>query len=171
MLDIQTPSPFNPENFGSVKTELPKKSETQLPESLPGEPKETETLQYYLNKFTLFRHRYIDDLPDHILKLDDPNYNYYKCRTAWWTNISGNAQLLLRENIINDSALSNEFQKFLDYIKTVQNHRQEQRAQGIKHRYTREEINGANAFLDKFIVYLSERSIKSGATTYPPATA
>ncbi len=171
MIETQTSSPYNTENTGSAKIEHAKKSETQLTELLPEESKETETLQYYLNKFTLFRHRYIDDLPDHILKLDDPNYNYYKCRTAWWTNISGNAQLLLRENIINDFALRNEFQKFLDYIKTVQNHRQEQRAQGIKHRYTREEINDANAFLDKFIVYLSECSIKSGATTYPPATA
>lgn len=43
--------------------------------------------------------------------------------------------------------------------------------QGIKHRYTHEEINGANAFLDKFIVYLSELAIKLGATTYPPTTA
>ena len=171
MLDIHTSSSYNPENPENARIEPSKKPETQSPESLPEEPTEFETLQYYLNKFTLFRHRYIDNLPDHILKLDDPNYNYYKCRTAWWTNISGNAQLLLREDVITNAVLRDNLQKFIEYVKVVQNHRREQMAQGAAHHYTREEISGANEFLDKFIVYLSERAIELGIDTYPPATA
>lgn len=171
MKDMPNIQPISPERVAEIRQKYSAKPNTAPAESAHGELSETKELQFYLSKFTLLRHKYLDEIPDHILKLGDPNYEYYKCRGAWWTITSGNIQNARDAGLLKDGAMQEEVQKFLDYVKAVQNHRKERMQQGGEYRYTHEDIDGANAFLDKFIAYFSQRAVESGAEKAPPAIA
>lgn len=171
MFNIPDIQPANEERIAEIRKKYPAKPEVAPAESPHGELSEIEKLQFYLNKFTLFRHQYLDEIPDHILQLGEPNYNRYKCRGTWWTLISGNLQLARDAGLFTKDIMKEEVQKFLGYITAVQNRRKEHMRQDNEYRYTHEDIDNANAFLDKFIIYLSQRVTESGAQTPPPAIA
>lgn len=171
MLNIPNIEAASPERIEAIKRKYPPQTKAHPSESFRREPTEVETIQNYLNKFTSYRHSYINDLPANILKPGDSNYELYKCRGAWWTIISGNIQLARDQGIFKDTLILQEVQNFLDYVKSVQAQRSEQMKQGHEYRYTRKDIDGADAFLDIFIVYLSKRAVESGAEKAPPAIA
>lgn len=171
MLNIPDFQPASEKKIEEIRETYSGKPQTAPSESPHGELSETEKLQFYLNKFTSFRHQYLDEIPDHILKPGDTNYAHYKCRTTWWTIISGNVQLARDQEIFTDPRILQEVKNFLEYVNAVQARRREHMKQGLEYRYSTEEIAAADAFLDKLITYLSQRVIESGAQTPPPAVA
>ena len=171
MLDIPNIQSASPDRLAAIQAKYPPQTEKPSNESFRKEPTEIEALQNYLNKFTSFRHSYINDLPANILKPGDTNYERYKCRGAWWTIISGNIQNAQKEGLFKDAHILQEVQNFLDYVKAVQAQRSKQMKSDIEYRYTREDIEGADAFLDTFIAYFSKRAVEAGAEKAPPAIA
>lgn len=171
MLDIPNIQAASPERVEEIRKKYAPQAEPSLGESLRREPKEVEIVQGYLNKFIFYRHSYLNEIPKNILKPGDLNYELYKCRGAWWTIISGNIQNARDAGLFHDAAILQKVQNFLDYIKSVQARRSEHIKQGLEYRYSKEDINGADMFLDQFIAYFSQRAVEAGAKKSPPATA
>ncbi len=171
MLNIADIHAASPERIAHILADKPLSREALSQESSLDNLSHTEKLQFFLSKFTLFRHHYLDELPDHILQLGETDYEHYKCRGTWWTLISGNTELAMERGLFKDPVIKQEALAFLDYIKSVQAHRRTQMNGGQIHRYTHEEINRANTFLDALIVHLSDAVKKIGADKAPPAIA
>ncbi|MBI5229976.1 MAG: hypothetical protein HY981_01610 [Candidatus Magasanikbacteria bacterium] len=171
MLDMPNIQAANTERIEEIKAKFPPHPANEASKSVRAELSETDKVQFYLSKFTSYRHKYFDEIPKNILKPGDPHYEYYKCRGAWWTIISGNIQNARDNGLFKNTHIAQEVQKFLDYVKAVQTRRSAQMKNELAYRYTREDINGANIFLDNFIAYLSRRAVELGAEQPPPARA
>lgn len=101
-------------------------------------------LAYFLHE----RHQCLDEIPEERVSIEDPKYYLYKCRSNWWTGIMHRLPDLRRFGLVEqDSQISQDIDAFLAFTKTID----------FGAFRTKEEIEKANAFLDKLIPYLESK--------------
>ncbi len=91
---------------------------------------------------------YIDDLPEKQLMPGDPNYDRYKCRTAWWHSVKGALELLEGHIPPGQTEVLAQIKELRSYIEVIDFTYTKMR--------TKEEIDGANERLDKLVKLLSK---------------
>jgi hypothetical protein len=90
---------------------------------------------------------FIDDLPEKQLMPGDPNYDKYKCRTAWWHNLHGTLELLEGRTPPEQTEVLAHIKEFTAYIDSIDFTYGKFR--------TKEEIDNATERLDKLVELLS----------------
>jgi hypothetical protein len=90
---------------------------------------------------------YIDDLPEKQLMPGDPNYDRYKCRTAWWSSVKGTLELLEARIPPEQTEVLAQIKELRDYISSIDFTYGKPR--------TKEEIDSATERLDTLVNLLS----------------
>lgn len=98
----------------------------------------------YLTDLKRERYECTDEMPTGIANAKDPNYYKYKCRTNWWSSVTGLLDEMCRDGFVRDAEMKAEIGKFLAFVKTID----------FKKFRTKEEIAVANEMLDKVIPHL-----------------
>lgn len=106
------------------------------------------TLENFLEYFLHERHQCLDEIPVEHVRIDDPNYYLYKCRSNWWIGIMSRLSHLRKFGLVEvGSQIDQDIDAFLAFTRTVD----------FSKFRTREEITKANEFLDKLIAYLDSK--------------
>lgn len=120
--------------------------ETNRPENPEGEKEQLR--QKFLEKMKTYRYEFVEDLPlQRVFPWDnDPNYHRYKCRMAFFTGISRDAEHMINKGVITDPETIAKAHEFDRYVREVHPFPEFTR---------REDIEVANQFLDVLIATLS----------------
>ncbi|GEM_PF-4887324 len=106
------------------------------------------TVEEALEYFSHERHQCLNEMPVERVSLNDPNYYFYKCRSNWWTGIMHRLpQLKKFASVETGSEIDQDIDAFLAFTRTID----------FSKFRTKEEIEKANAFLDKLIAYLESK--------------
>ena len=112
--------------------------------------RDRETLrENFLKLATEYRNTYIDDLPEELVTREDPNYHWYKCRTAFFTTVCLFLGLVLKEGFVLDEEVKAQVVEFVA-------HYSHKRPKVYGHRYVRSDIDRANTVLDSIMRELEQ---------------
>ncbi len=111
------------------------------------DPAESLKLTYekLLARFKIYRFLYIDESPDKLVEMSDPNFYFYKCRGNFFTAIQGYLELMQELGLVLDNDVNREIVEFFFVVQQLP----------ITNRILKENIDSANHILDILIVYIS----------------
>ncbi len=115
------------------------------PEPRPEQSPESEK-QGFLAKLKELRYNWVDDIPAEMVETEDPLYNHYKCRVVFFSVVSGFLELSVENNYFKGEDLK-AAEDFIDFVR---------REIKFGKRVVKEDIEKANAILDKAISALSQ---------------
>ena len=101
-----------------------------------------EIRQKALLRFEYLRHDLIEEIPEKLLELGDPNYDFYKCRDIFFVDVAGWASRLLGKGLITGVEATAKAQEFMNFW---------QHKQDAAPRTVPADIQKANDFLDYLI--------------------
>lgn len=110
--------------------------------------RDRETLrENFLKLATEYRNTYIDDLPEELVTREDPNYHWYKCRTAFFTAVCLFLGLVLKEGFVLDEEVKAQAVEFVA-------HYSHKRPKVYGQRRVQSEIDHVNSVLDAVVTEL-----------------
>ncbi|OGI68461.1 hypothetical protein A2738_01085 [Candidatus Nomurabacteria bacterium RIFCSPHIGHO2_01_FULL_42_15] len=112
----------------------------------PSPEKISKIREEYLKLLNVLRFDYIEEIPSKRLRPEMPNYQRYKCRTVFFSNVLGVIMVLNTHELINNPEVKKQCEEFSRFCDTLR---------GTERFYTEEDVDIANRMLDSLIAELS----------------
>ena len=120
-----------------------------MTEKIPQIENKFEKIEKIIKALKNYKDNFIEDLPEQLITMDDPDYYRYKCRTNWWHHLLAElGRIDLYPHLFKKETFDKN-KEFMDFI------------EGLDYEKfrTKNEIDKANIFLGELVSCLEEEKL------------